>query len=111
MTDRIICEIGEGFALAADDLQWVLMRARVGNMSGWRPISFVSSTKTILARCMREKGVREIDANRILATLPDTFSSWLRRQGELATADLMLRDKVEGLQPARARVAIHEVAL
>jgi hypothetical protein len=40
---------------------------------GWRGVSFVSSSKDILARCMREKGVPASAAAAVLAGLPDTF--------------------------------------
>jgi hypothetical protein len=109
MADRVICEVGEGFALASDGLQWILLRRRTGNVSGWRPISFVSTGRDILARVMRQKGVPQIDADQILATLPSTFKAWCRQQEQVATAATMVRDEVEGLQTIRARVAIHEV--
>jgi hypothetical protein len=49
--------------LAADDLQWILYRRRSEKRGGWKGVSFVRSTKTILARCMREKGCPEQDTN------------------------------------------------
>ncbi len=55
MTDRVFAIEGE-WALASDGLQWMLMRHRKGR-DPWRAVSFVSSSKDVLARCMREKGV------------------------------------------------------
>jgi hypothetical protein len=45
--------------------------------TSWRPVSFVRSTRDILARCMREKGVPADDADRLVAGLPPTFDEWL----------------------------------
>ena len=42
----------------------------------WRAVSFVRSTRDILARCMREKGCNLPTANLLLAGLPDTFDEW-----------------------------------
>src|SRR5262249_30349743 len=43
------------WALASDGLQWILQRKRSGRPP-WRAVSFVRSTKDILARCMGENG-------------------------------------------------------
>jgi hypothetical protein len=68
------------WALAADRVQWILQcRYATKGQPAWRPVSFVSSTKDILARCMREKGVPAEDARRMLDGLPSTFQKW--RQG------------------------------
>lgn len=58
------------WALAADNLQWVLQRR---NGSTWQGIAFVSTTKAIMARCMREKGVAGDVAEKLLDGLPDCF--------------------------------------
>jgi hypothetical protein len=68
--DRLFATSGE-WALGADNLQWVLYR-RIGD--GWRAMSFVSSTRDILERCMREKGCP--DRAGLLAGLPPTFRQW-----------------------------------
>jgi hypothetical protein len=41
--------------LDGDGIQWILMRRRMGRQPGWRLVSFVRSTKDVLARRMREK--------------------------------------------------------
>jgi hypothetical protein len=70
MTDRILISSGN-WAVVSDDRQWMLCRTR---KSGPRePLSFVHSTKDILARCMREKGCPPEDAAVLLAALPDRF--------------------------------------
>ena len=71
--DRLVARIDDDWALAADSLQWILQRRRAG---GWRGVSFVSSSKDILARCMREKGVPPDAAAVVLAGLPNTFRQW-----------------------------------
>src|SRR5262249_49411155 len=50
------------WALAADSLQWMLQR-RAGQR--WQSVSFVSSTRDVLLRCMREKGCPPADAERL----------------------------------------------
>jgi hypothetical protein len=79
-----LLHINNNWALGADALQWILLRTRV---TGWRPVAFVSSTKQILARCMREKGVPAEDAKRLLDALPDTFKEWVGSRRGLVTDD------------------------
>ena len=64
----VIARAGD-WALGADALQWVLYREG-------RALSFVSSEKDILARCMREKGCPEREQLILLAGLPATFRGW-----------------------------------
>lgn len=57
--------LGPNGALGSDSLQW-----RSGN-----PVSYVSSTKAILERCIREKGIELDEPGRgALADLPETFA-------------------------------------
>jgi len=75
------------WALAADSLQWMLQR-RGGHQ--WKSVSFVSSTKDILDRCMREKGCPPADAERLLVGLPSTFEEWAGKRTQTpTTADLV----------------------
>jgi hypothetical protein len=76
MTDRVFATAGD-WALASDGIQWILQR-RYG--TSWRNVSFVHSTKDILARCMSEKGVEVPDARQLLSGLPDTFDQWKLNQ-------------------------------
>ena len=48
--------ISGDWALGADSLQWILYRRKSKRTGKWGAVSFVSSTRDILARCMREKG-------------------------------------------------------
>ena len=66
------------WALGADEVQWILYRKRSQKRGGWNPVSFVRSTKDILARCMREKNVPDDDSAVLLAGLPETFDEWLK---------------------------------
>lgn len=61
------------WALASDGAQWILQH-RGGN--AWHAVSFVTSTKKMLARCMRKRRVPHGTLVKLLAGLPDTFMSW-----------------------------------
>jgi hypothetical protein len=65
------------WALSADALQWILCRYRGGDRYG---VAFVSTTKDILARCMREKGVEPHTAEKLLGGLPATFKEFKASQ-------------------------------
>jgi len=62
------------WALGADSLQWILYRRRA--KGEWRAVSFVGSTREVLARCMGEKGCPDVDRAFLLAGLPPTFDQW-----------------------------------
>jgi hypothetical protein len=68
-------KINDDWELGSDRLQWILRHQRPGK-KGWDAILFISSTKAVLARCMRESGISEADAQGLLAQLPDTFREW-----------------------------------
>ena len=80
MTDRVFATSGD-WALASDGIQWMLMR-RHPRKHGytWDPVSFVRSTRDVLARCMREKGLEVGTAAQLLSGLPDTFEEWKANQ-------------------------------
>jgi hypothetical protein len=82
MSDRIIIAT-ENWAVASDKLQWILMRWVGHSSKPWAPVSFVRSTKDILAHCMREKGVDAPTAIILLEGLPDTFDEFLAHKGGL----------------------------
>jgi hypothetical protein len=75
MADRVFASVGD-WALGADEMQWILMRRRSREHGGWKSVSFVRSSRDILARCMREKGTDEDTARLLLSGLPDTFDLW-----------------------------------
>jgi hypothetical protein len=59
--------------VASDGIQWILRRHNEQG-SNWHPVSFVHSTRDVLARCMREHHVPAEDAAVLLAGLPATFA-------------------------------------
>lgn len=77
--------------LGHNGIQWILeignpKRAKSGNDTGYRGVSYVRSRKDILLRCIRDKGiVVDIAGRRLLAALDDdymTFLSDLERSGK-----------------------------
>jgi hypothetical protein len=79
MSDQIFSIAGD-WALGTDEVQWILYRRRSLRLGGWKGVSFVRSSRDILARCMREKGVDEDTARLLLSGLPDTFDQWKSSQ-------------------------------
>ena len=78
MSDRQFAISGK-WALAADRLQWLVQRQHMSKgQPVWPPVSFVASTKDVLARCLREKGCPPADAERLLVGLPATFEEWAK---------------------------------
>ena len=75
MTDRIFAIEGD-WALASDGIQWMLMKRVPNSYRGWKPVSFVRSTRDILVRCMREKGTDDATAVILLSGLPSSFDEW-----------------------------------
>jgi hypothetical protein len=104
--ERILFKLSETAAIGSDDLQWILYRAtgrktRRPNrpLDGWQGISFVRSTKVILLRCVREKGLEvSPEGWKLLAALPDTFDGWKSAcSGECPTPPIS--DVAEGSGP------------
>jgi hypothetical protein len=74
------------WALGSDGLQWILYRRRSEEDGGWKGVSFVRSTRAVLARCMREKGCSDEDTAVLLAGLPETYDEWLKALNPLPAA-------------------------
>jgi hypothetical protein len=70
------------WAIATDGAQWILRRRRGDR---WQNLSFVRTTRDVLARCMRENGARP-DEMVLLARLPDRFQD--ARQIDLNTCSV-----------------------
>jgi|TARA_Y100000310_G_scaffold334630_2_gene414830 hypothetical protein len=89
MTDRIIFELADGWALGFDPNQWIVLRRRnLRTQSGWKPVSFIASKKCILLRVLREKHIQPSpQAIEYLDAMPDTFQEWLLWQ-ETSESDL-----------------------
>jgi hypothetical protein len=75
--DRQIAVVGD-WAILTDGQQWIL--ARRWKDGKWRGLSFVRSTRDVLARCLREKGAHNALAAELLAGLPQTFDDWKASQ-------------------------------
>ena len=75
MADRFIFKLAEGWALGADDKQWMLLRARKRHAETvWQPVAFIASKKTNLLLCMAEKDIQITDdAQAQLDELPERF--------------------------------------
>lgn len=85
---KIFARLGPRAALGADRLQWLLCvaqgKAEPPDLAAewWRPVSYVRSTKAILVRCIREKGIEvSAEGRAILDALPDSFDAWKANPG------------------------------
>ena len=84
MADHQFLALSDGWALAADEQQWVVQRLRGVRKSGkytgnedWHAEAFVGSTKKILLRVIREKEIKLTDeATAALDAMPDRFLDW-----------------------------------
>ena len=88
MGDRILFHLCDGWALGADNLQWMLMRAKIRRgQRDWHPVAFVATEKRILRRVLQENGVEPTpEGGAALAALPDTFRARRRRQNRASTS-------------------------
>ena len=70
--------LAERWALAADDLQWIILHAR--NHRGatkWQAVAFVASTTAVLRRVLREKGIAlSPEGQCALNALEPTYREW-----------------------------------
>lgn len=90
MSIRWIADLAHGWALGADELQWIVLRRRnKRTQTGWKPVSFIASNKTTLRRVLREKGVRlDAKAERQLDALDENFLEWQRNAKAARTGGL-----------------------
>ncbi len=78
VVDIQFLRLSENWALAYDENQWIVQRARrnrnkVGGLE-WRAGAFVASDKGVLHRVLREKGaVIDSEGLEALRRLPETF--------------------------------------
>jgi len=79
MSDRIFLSLSEGRALGFDSNQWILhRRANRKDEWYWQPIRFVGSSKTILRRILREKGIQPTpEAQTKIDALSERFLDWV----------------------------------
>jgi hypothetical protein len=73
--------LGDRLALGADDLQWIVLRARHhrGQLK-WQAVAFVRSTRGVLTRVIRETGAElSPDGEAALNALEPTYDAWRAR--------------------------------
>ncbi len=76
--DSFLFDLAPGWALGADDLQWIVLRRRnFRTQRGWKPVAYVATKKSYLLRVLAD---RDIEVNAFsqanLDCLPDTFLKW-----------------------------------
>jgi hypothetical protein len=77
-TGRFLFELEPGWALKADNNQWMVCRKqmRKGDIT-WQPKSYVGSTRAMLMRVIGQKGIRLPPGACIaLNALPEKFLDW-----------------------------------
>ena len=88
MKDQFLMDLAPGWALAFDNLQWILARTPKQPPEGektvagarLRPVAFIASSKRILWRCIHENGIQPIpEAVEYIDAMPGTFRVWYRR--------------------------------
>jgi hypothetical protein len=75
--DRQIAVCGD-WAILTDGVQWIVARRK--GPDGWRGVSFVRSDRSILRRCLREKGADVATVDELTAGLPTSFDDWKAAQ-------------------------------
>jgi hypothetical protein len=82
MSDRHLFDLAPGWALGYDERQFMVMKGRQKNGTQiWRPVSFVASTKLVLARVISEHGIVPTPAaQKALDQLPERFREWINQQ-------------------------------
>ena len=93
MADRQFLRLSDRWALAYDNLQWIIQRRggfdKKRGRWNWEALSFISSSRDILVLTLREKGIVP-DPGKMeeVLALPHTFKQWIaqRQAGEDAEA-------------------------
>jgi hypothetical protein len=82
MTDRLAIQLSNDWAILYDHNQWIIAKARLSGTGGdWRPVSYIGSNKTTLARILLKKGVQIDSATQaVIETWPERFLDWIKRQ-------------------------------
>jgi hypothetical protein len=70
----IFLKINDKFSVGADSLQWIAYRTRGNRII---PVAFISSTKLILLRCLKEAGCDEHKTALALEGIPTSFKEWM----------------------------------
>lgn len=65
----------KGWIIGTDGVQWMLCRAyKAKGRQYYSPLIFIRTTKAILIRCMRERGMSTTLVVKLTAGLPDAFT-------------------------------------
>ena len=101
-TKRFLFDLADGWALGADEKQWMLLIARKRHAQTiWQPVAFIASTKSILLRCMLENGIQPtVEARANIDRLPERFPDWRKTRldgfaTEVETVDADMPSRVE----------------
>jgi|TARA_B100000315_G_scaffold249228_1_gene280126 hypothetical protein len=78
MIERFLFELAPGWALKADNQQWLICRRKMDKGTvKWRPVSFIGSTRAVLISVLGQKGIIPTPEVRTLLTaLPERFLDW-----------------------------------
>lgn len=104
MSDRHLFDLAPGWALGYDERQWMVMKGRQKNGKQiWRPVSFVASTKLVLARVIGEHGITPTPAaQKSLDQLPERFKEWINQhQSESNNAVVVANEKAASATSGR----------
>lgn len=79
MTGLIFMHLCDDWSLGYDAQQWIVYRAHFkGDTARYLPVSFICSTKSVLRRVMREKGLTPTpEAQAALNDLPESFRDFI----------------------------------
>jgi hypothetical protein len=88
MADRLLFALSDGWALGANNNQWMQLRGRKRHAETvWQPVAYIASTKTDLLLSMAEKDIQLTeDAQARLNGLPERFLDWRPAMRNPATA-------------------------
>ncbi len=88
MTDRYLFDLADGWAVGSDDLQWIVLRRRnMRTQSGWKPVAFVATKKSVLLRVLLELGISPTPAAQAkLEAMPEGFQEWINADTEMKEA-------------------------
>ena len=79
MTDRILIELTNDWALGADSQQWIIIRVTEPEKRtrAYRPIAFIGCTKSALIRSMQRKNIEPTtEALAKINAWPEKFLDW-----------------------------------
>lgn len=83
MADHFLGRLNDGWALLADQHQWIVARRRnKRDTDAWKPVAYIATGKPILLRVLREMDVvPDAVGEALLAQLPTCFGAKARDRG------------------------------